>query len=263
MKPLPQASLICVTKPLAKMTTLEISADVMELMAVLSRLAQEKRDKEAIKNLCFAATAVCKLLEHIEKRDPTLLDFLPELPGMPVYLSAKQQSVDRAVARLSRLRVGTRSAPPTWRGTQIEADNFFTETALEILRRLVAYRSYFRARRSRKTQRSRKKANRLPPAMARLNRQRFEEIWPPPPGFSRCWQLPELSKATEPQWWGYGKRILKDLWDRQPDLYERCLNLNSVAIEAVHPREAVRLNYAKKKIRQAFANIAKNIRRKD
>jgi len=254
---LPQgALLISLKKPLASMTTLEISADVMELIAVLSRLAQ-KGDRQAAQSLANAGTAICKLLERVAAIDAKLLDFLPDLPGMPVYLSPKQQNVDRTIALLSRLRVGTRSTPPTWRGTQIEADNFFTAIAVEILRRLEAYRIYFRAKRSRK------KPEPLPHIFALLNLQRFEEIWPPPAGFSGCWQLPELSKTTEPEWWRYGKRILKDLWARQPALYDRCLHLNSVAVEATHSREAVRLNYATKKIHQAFANIAKNIRWKD
>jgi hypothetical protein len=251
---LPQgALLISLTKPLASMTTLEISADAMELIAVLSRLAQ-KRDKQAVQSLANIGTGICKLLERVEEIDAKLLDFLPELAGMPVYLSPKVQAVERVVARLSRLRVGSRSIPPTWRGTQIEPDNFYTSIAMEIICRVSAYRQYFHARR-RGT-----KGETLPYIVALLNVQRFQEIWPPPRGFSKCYQLPELSAATEPKWWIYGKRVLDQLWRTQPELYGKCIELDSVAVEAKDSREGVRRTYARKKIHQAFKSIAKNTR---
>jgi len=245
------ALLISLTKPLASMTTLEISADAMELIAVLSRLAQ-KRDRQAIQSLANIGTAICKLLERVEEIDPKLLDFLPELAGMPVYLSPKVQAVERAMGRLSRLRVGSRSIPPTWRGTQIEPDNFYTTIAREIIRRVSAYRQYFQVRRRRK------KAEPLPHIIALLNVQRFDQIWPPPRRFSNCYQLPELSAATEPKWWIYGKRVLEQMWRAQPELYSKCIELDSVAVEAKDSREGVRRTYARKKIHQAFKSIANN-----
>jgi hypothetical protein len=196
---------------------------------------------------------MCKLLERIEEMDPGLLDFVQRLPGMPIYLSGKKEAVIRAEERLRRLGIGTRSTVPTYRDTAIDPANFFTEIAGEIHSRIRNYRDYFRANRKRKHALS------LPPSFAALTMECFEEIWPPPKGCSTCRTLDDLSAQNWREWWKYGEKVLADLWKDESVFYQCCIDLDSVAGEAKDSRESVRRNYAKKKIRQAFESIAKNI----
>ena len=113
----------CRSQSLDQMPTLYVVSDAMNLLLVLARRAKQKRDGEALLNLVLAAKTINGLLKSLERTHRELFNFAAELSEWPMNLAPKQQMVDAAVARLVRLRVGTHSAPPTWRGVQIESGN--------------------------------------------------------------------------------------------------------------------------------------------
>src|SRR5262249_32597761 len=163
-----QISLLSRTKSINDMTTAEVVSDAMQLVLVLAQRAEQKRDGDALQNLVFAAKTINRFSELLEKTHKKLFAFASEQAEWSVNLSPKKQMVDAAVARLKRLKVGTKSVPPTWRGVQVESTNWATQIAAELIRRLLAWRQ---AQRGAKT-------TRLPPLLATLMESRWEELGP-------------------------------------------------------------------------------------
>ena len=242
----------CRSQSLDQMPTLYVVSDAMNLLLVLARRAKQKRDGEALLNLVLAAKTINGLLKSLERTHRELFNFAAELSEWPMNLAPKQQMVDAAVARLVRLRVGTHSAPPTWRGVQIESGNWATRIAAELIRQLEAFRSQQRA------------ANNvsLPPLLADLNKSRIAELVEMPDTCSDLWKLEPLGSRTWEVWWQYALPVLKSLWKQHPALYAECVNHSSAAEEMKNKQpESIRRNYAKRHIKQAFASIAKNLRK--
>jgi hypothetical protein len=115
-----QISLLSRTKSINDMATAELVSDAMEIILVLAQRAKRQRDAEALQNLVFASKTINRLLESLESTHKKLFAFASEQSEWPVNLSAKKQTVDAAVARLRRLKVGTKSVPPTWRAGRID-----------------------------------------------------------------------------------------------------------------------------------------------
>jgi hypothetical protein len=243
-----EISLICRSKPVDHMATSEVISDTMNFVLVLAWRAKQKRDGEALHNLVFASKTINRLIESLEKTHTDLFNFASEQSEWPVNLSPKQQMVDAAVTRLQRLKIGSKSVPPTWRGVQVESGNWATRIAAELIRRLNAFRSL---------QLSGNKAL-LPPLLASLNKSRVEELGEMPELCADLHKLKPLGPRTWKSWWPYAAAILDSLWKQHPELFDKCLELDFGAWEW-KDTSSVRRNYLKRHIRQAFASIAKNL----
>jgi len=230
------------------MATSEVVSDTMNIVLVLAWRAKQKRDGEALQNLVFASKTINRLIESLEKTHTRLFNFAPEQGEWPVNLSPKQQMVDATLARLQRLKVGTKSVPPTWRGVQVESKNWATIIAAELKRRLDRFRAL---------QISVNKTS-LPPLLASLAESSVEELGEMPDLCADLHKLKPLGPTTWKNWWPYAAAVLDSLWKQHPELFDKCLELDFGAWEWKDTSRA-RRRYLKRHIRQAFASIAKNL----
>jgi hypothetical protein len=252
-------TLVSRAKPISHMTTLEVAGDMREFVLVLAQRAKQKCDGEAIQALVRAAKTINWFLESVETTHEALFAFASEQSEWPVNLSPKKQMVDGTIARLKRLKVGSKSVPPTKRGSQIDPRNWATQIARELIRRLEAWRDYQLAVRSSR----RRKTNATPihPIDVDLLHSRCEELGPMPKMCSELWKLKPLGPNTWRSWWPYANAALDALWKQHSELYQECINRDSAAEEMRNKPESVRRNYARRHIKQAFGSIAKNLRR--
>lgn len=244
-----EIALHCRDKALDKMPTSEVVSDTMNFVAVLAWRAKQKCDREAVQDLVFTSKTINRLLEGLEQTHSELFKFASQQSEWPVNLSPKKQTVTATLKRLLQLGVGTNSTPPTSTSTRIEAGNWATQIAAEIIRRLEAFRF---------NQRRKKKAS-LPPLLASLYKSRFTEFGEMPDVCADLHKLRPLGPTTWKSWWQpYGAAVLDALLNQHSALYVECINLKSEADEVKDASESVRLNYAKRHIKQAFGSIAKN-----
>jgi hypothetical protein len=246
-------------KSINAMRTLEVAGDMREFVLALAQRAKQKRDGEAIQALVTAAKTINWFLESVEMTHEDLFAFASEQTEWPVNLSPKKQMVDTTIARLKRLKVGTKSVPPTKRGSQIDPKNWATQIERELIRRLEAWRDEQLAVRS--SRRRKTRATPIHPVDVDLLRSRCEELGPMPKMCSKLWKLPPLGSTTWKTWWPCAKAVLDALWKQHPALYQECINRDSAAEEMRNKPESVRRNYVKRHIKQAFWSIAKNLRR--